>query len=232
MDIQNILTKLLLFILVLNSFSGALADLYAGYDDYLYGSGDYEISGDTNEVSGDTSFICGEFNPCQQQCIKLDTIEACFCDRGFKINPDKQTCSDINECDFGNGDCQHLCTNTHGSYYCTCSLGFKRGNDGLVCHDVDECEEGFHNCEQKCHNLVGGFSCDCEKGYYLADNSTECRKELFKLSLTDESTLILAGALTAVGIIVMIIFLIIFTTALYFIRRIGMEHPYSKNTFI
>lgn len=41
--------------------------------------------------------------------------------------------SDINECDFENGNCSDICNNTDGSYFCSCLAGFQLDDSGLNC---------------------------------------------------------------------------------------------------
>ena len=49
-------------------------------------------------------------------CIK--TVTCAILINSFDI-------TDINECQFNNGQCGHHCTNTDGSYYCTCNAGYR-----------------------------------------------------------------------------------------------------------
>ena len=42
-------------------------------------------------------------------------------------------CTDVDECQSGNGGCEQSCTNTVGSFYCNCTDGFLLGDDLLGC---------------------------------------------------------------------------------------------------
>ena len=73
----------------------------------------------------------------------------------IESEPDKTSCSDIDECDDG----------TH-----TCSSGFKCVNNigSYKCIDRDECVENSHSCNEttsKCENTDGSYNCPCLLGY-------------------------------------------------------------------
>ncbi|XP_076801655.1 uncharacterized protein LOC143446071 isoform X1 [Clavelina lepadiformis] len=59
---------------------------------------------------------------CDYDCtVTPDGEEVCICDKGYKLNDDQRTCSDIDECLQDNAcpdPTKPLCTNTPGSYRC------------------------------------------------------------------------------------------------------------------
>ncbi|XP_048589810.1 signal peptide, CUB and EGF-like domain-containing protein 2 [Nematostella vectensis] len=98
----------------------------------------------------------------------------CDCNKGYKLNEDKKTCSDINECQVYNGGCDHNCTNSIGSYDCSCRKGFLLGADRHTCNDVDECLDDNGGCEQICHNRAGSYECECRVGFTMNADKHNC----------------------------------------------------------
>lgn len=158
------------------------------------------------EGSGDGNFDCDLQNYCEQLCFNIDDSQYCFCQRGYKLNEDKQTCSDINECLYENGGCSHVCVNKVGSYLCACEVGFARGGDGLSCNDINECEEGIDSCEQTCFNEIGGYRCGCTEGYVSIGNNTNCIPDLAEPITADDLTLIFGSVLIFVCVLGIIAF--------------------------
>ena len=102
------------------------------------------------------------------------------------------SCSDVDECNTGNGDCEQMCTNTIGSFYCSCGTGYQLDLNGLNCSgkqysaftnsrmctfdasklphsnaDINECVIDEDNCHgnASCTNTEGSFTCSCNPGY-------------------------------------------------------------------
>ena len=48
-------------------------------------------------------------------------------------------CTDIDECQSGNGGCEQSCTNTVGSFFCNCTDGFLLREDLLGCDGKAYC---------------------------------------------------------------------------------------------
>jgi len=112
-------------------------------------------------------------NNCEQYCINMNGGFKCGCGKGYLLNPDKQTCADINECTRHNppcgcklddGVCNATCTNKPGSYKCQCPKGYFL-NSAEKCEDVNECFGNPNICDQTCINKPGTFQCGCAKGY-------------------------------------------------------------------
>ncbi|KAL0962765.1 hypothetical protein UPYG_G00345060 [Umbra pygmaea] len=116
---------------------------------------------------------CKGSTKCSHWCVGKDT---CACFVGYELQPDQQTCSDINECLEGTHNCAtgQICINTEGSFRCqrntNCGTGYEL-TDTNTCLDIDECAMGTHNCgmEFECRNRAGSFRCHprepCGDGY-------------------------------------------------------------------
>ena len=196
-----------------------LVALYVNVNAYEFsGFGEWEYFSGW-EPSGEEDIQCEQDNDCEQQCFNLENTMYCFCDRGFKLNSDKLTCSDINECLYENGNCQHYCVNIVGSYLCTCELGYARGADGQSCFDIDECKEKLHNCEQLCFNQIGSYGCGCEEGYLSIGNNTNCIPILFQPISVDTLTLVLGSLLIGFSLLGIIIFIIAICSTISFVKQ-------------
>lgn len=55
---------------------------------------------------------------CEQFCRDTEGSYTCSCQEGFRLSPDRHSCSDINECLDSQVCAGRRCANTHGSYYC------------------------------------------------------------------------------------------------------------------
>jgi hypothetical protein len=91
------------------------------------------------------------------QCVCLDGYEG-----------DGESCSDVDECEDGNGGCDTnaVCVNRAGGYRCLCDETFT--GDGETCTPPDECADGVLNtCDPnaECSNTDSGFDCACGAGY-------------------------------------------------------------------
>ncbi|XP_074648728.1 uncharacterized protein LOC141904116 [Tubulanus polymorphus] len=107
---------------------------------------------------------------CSQICHNSDGGYTCSCRTGFKMEADKRSCSNIDECSLTPYPCAagdlSVCTDTDGSYACQCKPGYQ--GDGKSCEDVDECQTGTI-CPAKatCINKPGNFTCKCPAGYQV-----------------------------------------------------------------
>uniref|UniRef100_A0A8C3AE08 Matrilin 4 n=1 Tax=Cyclopterus lumpus TaxID=8103 RepID=A0A8C3AE08_CYCLU len=70
---------------------------------------------------------------CQQICISSPGVFSCDCNKGFKLNRDKKTCTDMDLCSTVQHGCEHQCVSTLGSYYCVCPEGKLLQDDGQSC---------------------------------------------------------------------------------------------------
>ncbi|XP_065565688.1 fibrillin-1-like isoform X2 [Artemia franciscana] len=68
------------------------------------------------------SDVCEDFG-CDQQCEVVEGQAVCSCYKGFQLDNDGKTCSDINECLEETSGCTYECVNTLGSYKCLCPDG-------------------------------------------------------------------------------------------------------------
>ncbi|XP_041106903.1 EGF-containing fibulin-like extracellular matrix protein 1 isoform X2 [Polyodon spathula] len=123
---------------------------------------------------------CEVSNPCQHQCYNLLGSFLCQCDQGYKLNRDRVTCQDIDECSFSNYMCQYQCVNEPGKYSCVCPDGYQLQGTRM-CQDINECETGTDNCreDEMCWNYYGGFRCyprnPCQEPYIqTSENRCVC----------------------------------------------------------
>nr|CAD7456482.1 unnamed protein product [Timema tahoe] len=112
---------------------------------------------------------CVEKDPCEdnnggcsQICHNKSGRVKCSCEAGYRIQEDRTSCVDVDECEEDHG-CQHFCVNTAGAFECGCKDGFHKL--GKTCTDIDECRTGI--CEGRCVNTVGSYYCQCDPGYQL-----------------------------------------------------------------
>ncbi|XP_059169385.1 uncharacterized protein LOC131951116 [Physella acuta] len=125
---------------------------------------------------------------CAHGCtVKFETKEAfCYCNSGYTLAADKQTCLDINECsNMTTNRCTYKerCLNTNGGYTCSCPAGFKLENDQRTCSGC-EGETWGVNCSNSCSCSGGAQSCHpvtgcvCRTGFtgrYCDYDINECQ---------------------------------------------------------
>ncbi|BET02800.1 low-density lipoprotein receptor [Nesidiocoris tenuis] len=75
----------------------------------------------------DTAKSYCERKHCARKCALTINDTICYCDDGFKLQPDNITCTDANECEI-DGSCDQLCNNTLGSFICSCVPGYRLFN--------------------------------------------------------------------------------------------------------
>ncbi|XP_066527076.1 latent-transforming growth factor beta-binding protein 1 isoform X2 [Hoplias malabaricus] len=108
-----------------------------------------------------SSDICG-----QGFCFNTAESYLCHCFEGYKLDDEKRTCIDIDECETvlcSNGQCK----NTPGSFRCACNLGYIPDEGATRCIDIDECEVPRVCPEHsQCENSPGSYTChECSSGY-------------------------------------------------------------------
>ena len=78
---------------------------------------------------------------CDYKCENSIGSFNCSCQEGYKVEEDKLSCVDIDECENNNGGCIQKCVNLPSSYKCECHDGYdeigKNGND-VICKDIGE----------------------------------------------------------------------------------------------
>ncbi|KAH7983823.1 hypothetical protein HPB52_014598 [Rhipicephalus sanguineus] len=76
---------------------------------------------------------CGTTNGgCAHLCRESPAGPLCSCHPGYRLNTDKKSCDDIDECATP-AHCSHFCQNSKGSYKCTCADGYALGADRRYC---------------------------------------------------------------------------------------------------
>lgn len=104
---------------------------------------------------------------CQQGCHVLNGQATCFCQEGYTLGSDRQSCLDVDEC--SEAPCEDICINTEGSFHCECSGGALLLQDGRSCNllpdipvvshgpnqphippNVETCAVENGDCEQVC----------------------------------------------------------------------------------
>uniref|UniRef100_A0A672H6I1 Fibrillin-1 n=1 Tax=Salarias fasciatus TaxID=181472 RepID=A0A672H6I1_SALFA len=123
---------------------------------------------DNNECASDPN-LCGSNGVCQNTPGSFN----CDCQRGFSLDPNGQSCEDMDECD-GNHRCQHGCQNLVGGYRCSCPQGYLQHYQWNQCVDENECLNSQICGGASCHNTLGSFRCLCPTGFNYEQNSGGC----------------------------------------------------------
>ncbi|XP_052745151.1 fibrillin-2 [Bicyclus anynana] len=118
-------------------------------------------------------------NSCDHICTEEYGRVRCECRNGFRLQADKKSCKDINECAESLDDLctatDTVCHNTEGSFKCvplkkrdvslSCPPGFKRNVINQVCDDINECRSPRPPCPKYlCENTIGGYKCGGKPG--------------------------------------------------------------------
>ncbi|XP_073910806.1 low-density lipoprotein receptor-related protein 2-like isoform X2 [Castor canadensis] len=81
---------------------------------------------------------CSQVNGgCKGSCSDTHWGVRCSCASGWQLQPDGQSCGDIDECSMAYSPCGQLCHNTPGSYSCDCIQGHQLYN-GTDCRVTDD----------------------------------------------------------------------------------------------
>ncbi|XP_073320826.1 fibrillin-1 isoform X2 [Pagrus major] len=123
---------------------------------------------DNNECASDPN-LCGSNGVCQNTPGSFN----CDCQRGFSLDPNAQTCEDMDECD-GNHRCQHGCQNLVGGYRCSCPQGYLQHYQWNQCVDENECLNSQICGGASCHNTLGSFRCLCPTGFNYEQGGGGC----------------------------------------------------------
>nr|XP_053772711.1 very low-density lipoprotein receptor [Desmodus rotundus] len=73
---------------------------------------------------------------CEGPCSDTRWGVRCSCAAGWQLQPDGQSCGDVDECSMAYSPCDQLCHNTPGSYSCGCIQGYQLSN-GTSCRVID-----------------------------------------------------------------------------------------------
>ncbi|XP_046584649.1 uncharacterized protein LOC124291639 [Haliotis rubra] len=97
-------------------------------------------------------------------CRVQGGVDVCFCNTGYQLNADNNTCDDIDECAV-NTTCSQNCTNTPaGTYTCSCSDGFQLASDRRTCEVCPDGKFGT-SCAQNCLcDTANTISCNATDG--------------------------------------------------------------------
>ncbi|XP_058241182.1 mucin-like protein [Hemibagrus wyckioides] len=121
---------------------------------------------------------CAMSNKCASYalCTNLPGSYKCSCILGY-TGDGLTLCSDIDECQLGNGGCsaKARCVNSMGSFSCLCPSGFNLVN-GTICEDIDECQVLEKPCKiyEKCSNKEGSYECSCQTGFTRPSKNAGC----------------------------------------------------------
>ncbi|XP_075879404.1 uncharacterized protein LOC142886272 isoform X2 [Nelusetta ayraudi] len=118
--------------------------------------------------------VCGLGHKCQHTCVNSGDSYYCQCHRGYKLNPDRKTCSRVDSCAQGH-DCQHVCVPHGDSYLCECHRGFVLNADRKSCARLRPCAQG-HECQHICVDSDDSYTCRCHEGYALTADQRTCSR--------------------------------------------------------
>uniref|UniRef100_A0A3Q4GI94 Matrilin 4 n=1 Tax=Neolamprologus brichardi TaxID=32507 RepID=A0A3Q4GI94_NEOBR len=119
--------------------------------------------------------LCAERkHNCEQICVSSPGSFTCDCNKGYKLNNDKRTCSMIDYCSFGNHSCDHECVSVLNGYRCRCNEGYRLLEDSKTCQDMNMCNTVEHGCEYQCVSTPGSYHCICPEGQLLQDDGKSC----------------------------------------------------------
>ncbi|KAM3958839.1 LOW QUALITY PROTEIN: uncharacterized protein ACR2FA_007141 [Aphomia sociella] len=125
---------------------------------------------------------------CEHTCNDEDGRIRCQCREGYRLQADKKSCKDINECAEAIDDLctaeNTVCHNTPGAFKCvpikkravglSCPPGFKKNVMSQVCDDINECQHPRPPCPKYlCENTIGGFKCAGKPGKPYVEDSPE-----------------------------------------------------------
>ena len=90
--------------------------------------------------------VCQDVDECQKtselcdhDCVNTWGSYICLCKRGFRLDSDKKSCTDIDECEEFKEDnlCIGFCKNTPGSYACSCPAGYEFDFNPRICQGIN-----------------------------------------------------------------------------------------------
>lgn len=102
---------------------------------------------------------CADEHDCSQICTNTHGSFLCSCRFGFKLDWDRRSCEDIDECLLHPCAITEMCRNLIGGYECVrkvCGSGLQLNDDG-ECEDIDECEIKNTCINGECTNEMGSY---------------------------------------------------------------------------
>lgn len=125
---------------------------------------------------------------CQHKCRATPAGAVCSCYDGYRLDSDKSSCSDIDECQQEQQPCAQLCENTLGGYQCQCHADFMLRQDRVSCKSLESGATILFSSFNQVRNLsehpvmltvawsandsrISGFDVDVhrEMGYFSAE---------------------------------------------------------------
>ncbi|KAK1175866.1 nephronectin [Acipenser oxyrinchus oxyrinchus] len=115
---------------------------------------------------------------CSHSCMNTQGSYRCYCQSGFQLNADGETCSKTSPC--SNSRCQFGCQDQEeGGMRCVCPSGLRLALDNRTCEDIDECQHGADICpsSRSCRNTFGSYLCVCREGFVIGmlQGKMKCR---------------------------------------------------------
>ncbi|XP_038076023.1 fibrillin-2-like isoform X5 [Patiria miniata] len=111
-------------------------------------------------------------------CINLEGTFRCDCRLGYRYDPIKYQCVDIDECNEGMSFCRSnaICRNTIGSHVCECRAGYTLASNNVACININECQDSPNICGRngRCVDTMGSYRCDCNIGFAASFDGKSC----------------------------------------------------------
>jgi Calcium-binding EGF domain/Coagulation Factor Xa inhibitory site/Complement Clr-like EGF-like/Sushi repeat (SCR repeat) len=111
---------------------------------------------------------------CTHECENFEGSYRCKCPVGFRLEEDRSSCVDVDECREHNGGCSHTCVNLLGDFECHCPPGHHLRPDNKTCDTMDPCAHDNGGCDQLCSFETGKAVCSCKPGYERHHAQNKC----------------------------------------------------------
>ncbi|XP_038076018.1 fibrillin-2-like isoform X1 [Patiria miniata] len=131
-------------------------------------------------------------------CINLEGTFRCDCRLGYRYDPIKYQCVDIDECNEGMSFCRSnaICRNTIGSHVCECRAGYTLASNNVACININECQDSPNICGRngRCVDTMGSYRCDCNIGFAASfdgkscDDIDECQQRIGNIGVCGNGT--------------------------------------------
>jgi len=120
--------------------------------------------------SGNNPEPCGDIRYCDHNCIVMNGIQKCSCNKGYTLQRDGKTCLKTDGSRLPPEEIRTKKRCQHGHFL----------NDLGDCQDIDECKIQNNGCGDKayCRNKIGSYECIpleiCRTGYRYNEISKTC----------------------------------------------------------